>query len=579
MGRITDFMKDKRFTWLLLAFGTVAILFYNLKNIPYLNTVWELVDEYGYLANAAYISGTDWAHVTNFYYGFGYSLLLVPLFWVCETGMQLVKGAIVINTCCVVVLFFVQYLLMSKIYKKANKNMIVAISLIMCFYPYLIASEMKVICEVFLTLLIWTCGLFFYQVLTTGKWYYYVLLALATVWTFLTHTRALVFCGAMALVLICILGFRKINIKKAAVFLAFLVGLFVIGYVLKVQIIDSVYKSSYDNMTNGGNVVIQNTLSISYVLGRIIDTIKNFSYVHVYSLICKNFYLLVATAGVFHLGVAVAIRDAIKEVKQSKKICPENAVKVMFVFAALLMLIALVVQSPGDLNRPTYFYYGRYYEYLVGPVAFIGLMYCVEHKLGCFGRIFMPIFTLISGLLALSMNNYIHVYEFYFDSNRIACFSAATPTKFTYEDVVRYNMIFALIMLALIIIFNMMSDMRKWVPAVVLCTFFLNNSVLANNILLLHQTQVAYCAVSAYIHTKCDVDEVYFLKSDVEDVCAYAGIQTLLGTKKLNLVEAEDAGTLESGMVFVTFKNNEVVNEIDAEYLAETDYFAIYEVE
>ena len=55
MGRITDFMKDKRFTWLLLAFGTVAILFYNLKNIPYLNTVWELVDEYGYLANAAYI--------------------------------------------------------------------------------------------------------------------------------------------------------------------------------------------------------------------------------------------------------------------------------------------------------------------------------------------------------------------------------------------------------------------------------------------------------------------------------------------------------------------------------------------
>ena len=62
----------------------------NIKNI---NTVWELADEAGYLCNAAYLSGTDWSDVATTipYYGYGYSIVLIPLFFYAKMVYNLLE--------------------------------------------------------------------------------------------------------------------------------------------------------------------------------------------------------------------------------------------------------------------------------------------------------------------------------------------------------------------------------------------------------------------------------------------------------------------------------------------------------
>ena len=61
--------------------GVLIFVLYgsNVKNIY---TVWQIGDEAGYLMNAAFFSGHDWSGIYEVipYYGYGYSLLLIPFF-------------------------------------------------------------------------------------------------------------------------------------------------------------------------------------------------------------------------------------------------------------------------------------------------------------------------------------------------------------------------------------------------------------------------------------------------------------------------------------------------------------------
>ena len=106
----------------LMILGACLVFLYYAKYVLQINTVWELPDEYGYLVNAAYLSGTDWAFVSNMYYAYGFSLWLIPLFWLCGSGVGIIRATVLFNALCVAALFLVQYILMSKLCRNTNKN-------------------------------------------------------------------------------------------------------------------------------------------------------------------------------------------------------------------------------------------------------------------------------------------------------------------------------------------------------------------------------------------------------------------------------------------------------------------------
>lgn len=588
MQKAKEFCETKYFTWLLIALGTLGIFIYYGMNVPHMNSVWELVDEYGYLANAAYLSGKDWGWFTNMYYGYGYSLLLVPVFWVAKTGMQVIKGAVLINTICLIFSFWIQITLMSKVFNKWNKNVIVFIAFVINFYPYLISGNMKVTCECLLTFMIWLCGLLIYQAVTTEKWYYFALSGVALAYTFFVHTRAFVFIAAFCVFVVVMLLQKKIGWKNLLILIGSLGVFFVLGYLLKNHIIDAVYshellpsKEITDATEQASQVVVGNTLSVSYVIRKLWRTITNITPMHLYSFICKSLYLFAGTAGMFHVGVYVTLKESFAEWKETKKIGAENALKMTYAIAACVMAFALTVNSPGHLDNTSYFFYGRYYEYLLGPMIFIGLGYFTENKVRLREVIGLLVLLFVSFYFTLQMADYLDTQEFYFDSNRIPAFAVIQGRMHYYRAVIRYSALMALLVIVVSAVMNHFKHIRAFVPVLLLIVYMLNGHVITGNIINMHGQDNHYYAIATYLHTNCNKKEIYFVNKDEIRTTAYTGIQSLLINQKLTLIGPEDLDILESGDWFVTFQLNDHVKEWDRSIakVTETSWFVIYQVE
>lgn len=583
--KIKKFVTDEKFVYWLMLSGALILLIAYTRNILQINTVWELVDEYGYLANAAYLSGTDWSWLTNNYYGYGYSIWLVPLFWICRSGTRMIQGANLLNAMCVVGTFFIQNILMFKICKNLNRNIVVIISFVICFYPYLFAAEMKVLPECLLTCMIWICGLLLYLAFDTQKWYYYMLTAVAVVYTFFVHTRALVFCAAVILILVLMTMQKKVGIKNFLIFSIVGGVLFILGYVLKNQIIDAVYSvplfDSAVAATEETKVSVGNVVTLEYMLKRILSTFTNFSIWHIYSFACKNFYLLVSTAGMFHIGIYFIIRDIGSNLKQKHEINSIDAIKLLYGVSAIVMILALIIQNPGNLEKPAYFFYGRYYEYLVGPIFFIGLEKCMTNRLHIVEKIIMFLGFVLSAWGTLALEKHLKTGELYFDSNRIASFSYSSYEKITYGDVIWYWIGISAILLVLIYVFNYYKKTRWLILVALLVLFGKNDKIIQGNILNIHKNNTDFYEIATFIHSNYDVEQVYFLKRNFVDSTAYAGVQSLLGKEKLMLIECEDIDYLEAGDILVTYSYNPLLEKVEKpmEIVGTTKGYAIYFVQ
>ena len=580
MDRIKEYVQKESFTRLLILLGSVLIAFFYMKNIPCINTVWELVDEYGYLANAAYMSGTDWSFMINVYYGYGYSILLIPLFWFCKTGVQIIRGAILVNSIIMVVLFWVQFALLSRIFPKVNRRFMVLISFALCFYPYLMTSSMKVICECLLTLMVWVCGLLMYEALHTGKWYYYMLLAVALVYTFLVHTRALVFCGVLLFVLVLTLLQKRNNLKKIFIFLGIFLAVLLLGFFVKSHVIDAVYRNELiETQLNSGEVQVGNTLTLASMWNQIVYTFKNLNVMHWLSFVCKMFYLFVATAGMFHIGFCVVMKEAFIELKKYRKWTPETAVKFMFAFSAFVVILATIIQIVGRTDATPYFFYGRYYEYIIGPLTCIGMVYCSEHKIrpAVVIALFASLIVFCIGTMQLSP--YLSTQEFYMDSNRAPAFAYITQGREIYTEVIQYGGIFIGVVLLLVVLMN--RAFRGQIALLIFLLFMLNNGRIVTHIVGINYDSKEYYNVAEHIHTYYEEDEIYFISGDLPYATSYAGLQSLLGKERLTMIEASELADLEAGDIVITYRADEATQNMEQLQFKvnETNWFIVYEIE
>ena len=314
------------------------------------------------------------------------------------------------------------------------------------------------------------------------------------------------------------------------------------------------------------------------MLKKIIDTVMNFSVYHIYSFACKNFYLMVATAGLFHIGIGYVAKDTLVGWKQTHKLSDEDALKLMYVVAAIVMVLALIINSPGYLEKPAYYFYGRYYEYLVGPIVFIGIEKISERRLTWKGVISITVILFLSGWGALQLETHLNNPYLYFDSNRIAAFAYCAYEKIMYGDVICYWIIFILIAIVIMLGLNYFEKSRKLVLLVPLVIFQLNNIVIEGTILNLHRTNTDFYEVATFIHANYDVEEVYFLSGETVEEVSYAGVQSLLGKERLIIIQAKDAEVLEKGDLIITYLHNSPIEELElaATKIGATQGYAIY---
>jgi hypothetical protein len=548
-------LNDKK-SKLLIVLGTILLLVFYGKNLPGIRMVWQLMDEYGYLANAAYLTRTDWLLVGNQYYGYGYSLWLVPLFWVCKTGTQLIRGAVLFNTLCVLGIFWSQIFLMTRIFPKWNRYLVIVSSFVLCLYPYLVATDMVVLCECLLTLMVWVCGALLYQALHTGKWYYYLILVISAGYTFFIHTRAIVFVAVLCMVVAVVMLRDHAGAKNAAAFFLPLVAVMVAGYLLKNRIIDAVYSNVLVlGDADPTTVTVINTISLGYLWNLAVSVVTHVP-TYIYSFLCKNFYLLAATAGMFHIGCVASFQSAWKEWRAKKHLSDSNCVMLMYAIAAILMVIAVSVNSPGSYEQPAYFFYGRYYEFIILPTVFAGINYCMEKKLR--GREILA----LAGAIAVSAGVTLWIAGqtsgnlFEYDTFRMASFSWATSFKMDCYHVILICVGAAAAAILVLLLLNRSRRTAIWIPVALLVLFVMNDKIVVDGTKAYSWDNPNYLDAAYFIHQNYDVDEVYFLNGDDIYYGTYAGIQCMLAKEKLNVIQAEDLGQVQEGDVVITFVTN-----------------------
>ena len=195
--------EKKKSVFVSILFGVLLLIIYG-RNVMQICTVWELGDEFGYLNNAAYLVGFNWKEVASKigYHGFGYSVILIPLFYICETGVELIRGGIIINYLLIYLIYALQISAFSKIYPDIKKTYICIASFLVSLNPYLMANANKITCEVMLTMwllvmtrcLIWT--------LEKNKKICFTILSFVSSYVFFIHTRAIIALGVMCLLII-----------------------------------------------------------------------------------------------------------------------------------------------------------------------------------------------------------------------------------------------------------------------------------------------------------------------------------------------------------------------------------------
>lgn len=459
----------------ILTAGLLLLIY--ICNIPKTPTLFELPDETGYLWNAAWFLGIDWDDLgKSVFYGYGYSIFLIPLFRLCNSGIALIKGAYIIN------IFFVMgmYIVFSKLLKNIwgrYSICIPMISAISCMTPYLFTHAYKVLCENCLSFFCSLLILLFYKSIDTGKIRYYLFLAAVAAFIPFIHTRGIVCSGiCTAFIILDFLIKKKVNRSQILAIIAGC-GLFLVFFFIKKQNIE--FRDAL-RVSGGYGTDNTNIITVSWLKKRFWNFFDSGLLNYLCCFISRFFYVICSTGGVvlFSISHIRFIMDHIRlfvrhnNDMQSKKTYIDDLTILVIMVNILGAIIASVFNSIGYNFQ--YVYYGRYYEHMIPIMLCCSLCliynhyYIVKPKL-CLGIISIIIIT---GLLSYQwVCAYLDKIDISVDTCRTAAFSSVIVRSKTYIDVICGLCLISV--LPTIIIFITNNNYKKKIAAIVVIGFIL----------------------------------------------------------------------------------------------------------
>lgn len=556
---VKKLINDKKLL-LLIATCSIILFLYYVRYVFQINTAYELPDEYGYLVNAAYLSGNKWSYLTNMYYGYGYSILLMPLFWFGTNGTQIIRGAILINAVCILLTFGIQIVLMSKMFKQVSRYQIILVAFVLSFYPYLLASATKVLCEVFLNLLVWLAGLLIFQLIETEKWQYGLLLAINLAWISFTHTRAVIFVISVILVSLLYFCINKEKLKKFWKWYLVLAVFLGLGYCLKQNLTDTIYKSVALANHSEESATVVNTISGKHITGILTRIFRGNWLSLVYLFADKCFYLFVSTFGTFYIGLYAVIKTWVNKIKKKETLIARDWLSIIYAFSSLAMIAVLTLSSRLRTENVAFNFYGRYYEYLVLPVCFIGIVYVLNNKLNW--KIWTGLISCLVVVSGLSYAQYsmLESQKISVDTFRWASFSYIISEWETYRSVIAIQ--FGIVLVFLIALWGIQHWKQQFgmvFLAIMLSAFLLNNQVIGSTVVEASQNALLDNEIFDYIMETTDSENVYFW--DGQYISLTTKAQILLGKKTLCVIENSELENLEPGTLVITYYHAEELPE------------------
>lgn len=576
--KIKNLLDKKSIQMIIVLLVGIFLGCYYLSNVGNIYTLWEIPDEAGYLFNASLFSNYDWREAfsnSNEYYGFGYSMLLVPLFYFCETGLDLIRASIVVNIIGILFLYLIQIYLMSKIFFKCQYSVLALISGAVCLYPYLVCSSMKVICEVFLTLWVWVICFFLYKSFLTQKYRYFCLLGATTVYIYFIHIRSIAVIASVGLILLIGLYSKKNALKKVLCFFVPFVGCFLLLNIFKKEI----------TAILGTGIIVDNTeANKNLITGNFLwDRIKwlfSPENLKIYALcaVGKIFYLISSTGGVILVGffeflrcVRDCLRQGIKEIKP-------HQMSVLFMGSCFLIMFLLsCISGTGDTYAS--FIYGRYYEYTIGFLMFFGIYSLIYKNYKYKTAIVFLIISLGTGCVATELKNFNAIESYVIDTSRYSGFSYAISSTDNFISVFLFSALLVGILLAIYFMVKKSLVKTFIIPLVVIVWFLSVDKFCLKAINDTNAKCKTDIEMTEYI-AKNEKEQIYFVYEPYKYNTYFERMQVFLKNKSMHIILPEDLKNVEDNSWIVTYINSEKANELKTEggakYIMDSAHYELF---
>lgn len=394
-----------------------------------------LPDEYGYWAQAAKIAGYDWSMVSarQRYYSFGYGFILAPILRFFDSAQLRYRMAVILQFVGMALSGFLLHgIFTEKTEEKIKGERIktAAISGVVMFYAAYLVYAQTTMAEICLTLLFLGITRIMKDYLKEPSLKKALILCALSVWLYTVHMRTvIVVLVCFLMILVGFLGKKMLKRKKIKQLVL------IILFFAVCSAGAAFYKDYYQKSLTVGEVAYNNVINdYAGQVGKIkyFFSIKGFCNFLV-SLAGKLFYSISASFGIFFWGILEAgekFSEAFKNLKTCRKLDGGQLFS-CFLFltvSAMIFTAALAGIHPGRLDG---LFYGRYYEFILPCILYLGVEKMFGTKYLKEGTLFWMIFQfaaffiarggiVANDLRAVAYHSVIGVgYAFYFFGNRV----------------------------------------------------------------------------------------------------------------------------------------------------------------
>lgn len=450
---------------ILFFFLIIVILLLRLWHISELNAPWIFEDEIMYWSHAANMAGLNWTEVGTLWYSYGYSLLLVPLFWITHNTAVLYRMAIVLNALMGAASFVLGYAIIREADKKIGRITAMLVSFAAaCYSAYIFQSNIawsETFIYTWFLLILWSTIRFCKHTSLRNT----IFLTAEIFFLYLIHNRNIIIFIAYIMTLLWMMFKKQIDWKKVGAAVAVLAVGFAINSLVKQQL--SIMMWGDTNLFKGNNLSTQGqSLKLFLSLEGWWKLIRSFAGKMWYVLTAS---LLLAYPGIIYLGRKMY--DGIRRRKDGDQASDTDNMSSFYLFLSLFVCgtiaVSTIVMADLDMDfelRVDRYFYGRYSETVLGILIMFGLLHIVsilkkrESIRECLaGMIF---YLLCSGSLYLEISPYPFVNN---DTLAVNC----VPGIFYFEkfSLVNCCAIVLLFYLAVYLLFCFSSTAREKIQA------------------------------------------------------------------------------------------------------------------
>ena len=358
------FITNVKTNWPLLVLPYVALVLLHVLlslGMQYPN-IW---DEFGYLGRARYLAGV--AHIPHDIsrYHFGYSLFLLPSFWIFSDTYYIYKAVLITNSLLMSALYFPIYYILHTLMNN-DKRLSAAISIACCLYPAFVLQSNLAWSEnafiPFYAFFIASFGAF----IKHKSYPSIVLFSFLGAFLYTIHPRALPIIPIVICYMGVLTGFREL--PKRQLFLS--LSLLFCIYFLTNSVND--HFLVMDSGETSREIIRQKTfrlLSPSNLLPLVLEASGQF------------LYLLLASNGLFFVGLLYACTILLHKWKRAHSSAFSD---IDFNMMSLLILSSFAIFTASNLQmingeRADKLFYGRYNEGFMALYLMFGLI-CLHSK-------------------------------------------------------------------------------------------------------------------------------------------------------------------------------------------------------